>query len=137
MKTLLLGAACMLMTSCMYTSQSKKEGENKMEITSRMEIKPLEIVMNIHKKVKPECIEAFKVAFAKCKAETLKEEGCLDYGYYQSPEDSTEFLIYENWANDEALNKHGQTAHLKLLQEQITPMCSSSQMKKVYVHPEK
>lgn len=129
MKTLLLGAACILMTSCMNVKHSENEGTE--------EKKPMEIVMNIHKKVKPECIEAFKVAFAKCKAETLKEEGCLDYGYYQSPEDSTEFLIYENWANDEALNKHGQTAHLKLLQEQITPMCDNSQMKKVYVHPEK
>lgn len=97
----------------------------------------LEIVMSLHKKIKPECVGAYKAAFAKCKAATVQEEGCLDYGYYQSPEDSTEFLIYENWANEAALARHGQTAHLKELQETTKEMIESQSVKKVYALPQR
>lgn len=70
----------------------------------------MEVILNLHRKVKPEYVSAYKEAFAKCKANTVQEVGCVDYGVYQSPEDSTEFLICEVWENENVLAKHGETA---------------------------
>ena len=123
--------ACASLAACTNAAQPARESAPCTDKDS------LEIVMNLHRKVKPEFVSAYKAAFAKCKAETLKEEGCLDYGVYQSPEDSTEFLIYENWANEAALAKHGQSAHLKQLGEETKGMFDAQRNKKVYVLPEK
>ena len=52
----------------------------------------MEVVLNIKRKVKPECVSALKESFLKCKESTLLEPGCIDYGMYQSLTDSTEFF---------------------------------------------
>ena len=72
-----------------------------------------EIVMNIPIKVKPEFVSAYKAAFDKCRAETLKEEACKAYDLYQSYSDSTEFHLYELWTNKPGHQNHMQTPHLK------------------------
>lgn len=95
----------------------------------------LEVVLDLHRKIKPEFVSAFKASFAKCKESTLKEPGCLDYGVYQSPEDSTHFLIYELWKNDGELAKHGQTPHLKKHVEETQGMVESAQDNKYFVLP--
>ena len=66
----------------------------------------MEVVLNIKRKVKPECVSALKESFLKCKESTLLEPGCIDYGMYQSLTDSTEFFIAETWKNDRELQKH-------------------------------
>ena len=124
---ILLSMVCAAMTGCADTQKQAAESKCSMEKDS------LEIVMNLHRTVKPEYVSAYKKAFAKCKEATVKEEGCLDYGVYQSPEDSTEFLVHENWANEAALARHSQTPHLKQLLEETKEMISRQSNKKVYV----
>ena len=80
------------------------------------------IVMNIPVKVKPEFISAYKAAFDKCQAETLKEETCEAYDLYQSYSDSTVFHLYEIWTNKPGHNNHMQTPHLKQYFEEINGM---------------
>lgn len=46
-------------------------------------------------------------------APTLAEAGCLTYDLYQSPEKKNEFMRYEVWRNDEALELHKIMPHLK------------------------
>jgi len=46
-------------------------------------------------------------------APTLAEPGCLKYDLYQSPEKKNEFMRYEIWRNDEALELHKMMPHLK------------------------
>ncbi|MCG3158468.1 MAG: hypothetical protein DKINENOH_05112 [bacterium] len=46
-------------------------------------------------------------------APTLAEPGCLTYELYQSPEKKNEFMRYEVWRNDEALELHKMMPHLK------------------------
>jgi len=81
-----------------------------------------EIVMNIPVKVKPEFVSAYKVAFDKCRAETLKEEACKAYDLFQSYSDSTEFHLYELWTNKPGHQNHMQTPHLKQYFEDIKGM---------------
>ena len=129
--SLFLVLFCVAVMSC---TQPSKQSVNTASCSVAKD--SMEIVMNLHRSIKPEFVSAYKEAFAKCKVATLQEEGCLDYGVYQSPEDSTEFLIYENWANEAALARHGQTTHLKLLFEETKDMFRAQSDKKVYALPQ-
>ena len=98
----------------------------------------MEVVLNIKRKVKPECVSALKESFLKCKESTLLEPGCIDYGMYQSLTDSTEFFIAETWKNDGELQKHGEPAHLKQHLDEIKDMGDPSykgSFRKIYVCP--
>jgi len=82
----------------------------------------LEIIMNIPVKVKPEYVSAYKAAFDKCQAETLKEEACLAYELFQSYNDSTEFHLFERWTNKPGHLYHMETEHLKIYLEEVEDM---------------
>jgi quinol monooxygenase YgiN len=79
-------------------------------------------LMNLQRKIKPEFVSAFRDSFEKCRVETLKEPGCVNYVMYQSYSDSTEFFITETWVNKEAHTLHGETPHLKVHIEDIRGM---------------
>ncbi|MCD7916502.1 MAG: antibiotic biosynthesis monooxygenase [Tannerellaceae bacterium] len=98
----------------------------------------MQYVMNIPRKIKPEHVAAFKESFEKCKVETLKEPGCLDYGMYQSYTDSTEFMIVETWKNKAAHLEHMETPYLKVHIEEIQGVGEpgySKKMAEIYVCP--
>jgi len=76
--------------------------------------------------------------FLKCKVETVKEPGCLEYGMYQSYTDSTEFMIVEAWKNKAAHLEHMETPHLKVHIEEIQGVGDpdyKGKMTEVYVCP--
>lgn len=54
-------------------------------------------------------IEAVRVM---CEASEA-EAGCITYQIYQHPENPAEFFIFEEWENQEALEKHFQTPHMQ------------------------
>jgi len=45
-------------------------------------------------------------------AATLQEEGCAQYGYWQSLEQPGVIRVFEQWADDDALNTHMGTPHM-------------------------
>ena len=77
----------------------------------------MQVVLNIQQKIKPEYVAAYKEAFEVCRAATLQEDGCIDYTMYQSYTDNTLFMLVEVWANEAALAKHSESAHLSQLRE--------------------
>lgn len=136
MKKVILGSVCLLAILSGCNQQSKDNcctGQGKAVCTACCDKDSMEVVMDLHRKVKPECVAAFKESFAKCKESTVNEPGCIDYGVFQSPEDSTEFLIYEVWKNQSELDKHGQTPHLKQHVEETKDMFDSKSNKRIYV----
>lgn len=72
-----------------------------------------QLVLNIPKKTKPEHIETYKALFEKCRAETVKEEGCIEYSLFQSISDPTEFHLFERWASKQQQLDHTRTKHFK------------------------
>lgn len=48
-----------------------------------------------------------------------KEKGCLFYGHFSNVEDSTQYVIVENWENQKALDLHNKTEHLKSFVQNI------------------
>ena len=128
---LLTGITLLTMWACNSVSNEKTTcscAENK---------DSYEIVMNIPVKVKPEFVSAYKTAFDKCRAETLKEEACKAYDLFQSYSDSTEFHLYELWTNKPGHQNHMQTTHLKKYFEEINGMTvQAAKSKVVTVCPE-
>lgn len=43
---------------------------------------------------------------------TLQEEGCGTYGFWAHPAERGTFRVYEEWADDDALNAHMGAAHM-------------------------
>lgn len=54
-----------------------------------------------------------KQELLKLLSTTRTEAGCINYDMHKSRDNKAHFLFYENWTNQEALNKHLETPHLK------------------------
>ncbi len=93
--------------------------------------------MNIPIKIKPEYVSAYKRAFEKCQAGSLKETACSDYALYQSYTDSTEFHLFERWVNKPGHLAHMETEHFKVYREETKGMNDKPKTKMIttYVCP--
>ena len=54
-----------------------------------------------------------KQELLKLLSPTRSEAGCINYDLHQSLDNKTHFLFHENWASQEAFNKHLETSHVK------------------------
>lgn len=139
MKNVFIAAICCIMVlsgCCGSTSNSCQKDANSCCSTDK---DSLLLVMNLHRKVKPEFVSAFKASFEKCKTSTMSEPACLDYGMYQSYTDSTVFFIAETWQNKAGHRQHMETPHLKLHLQEIEGMADPSGESKnteIYVCPQ-
>lgn len=64
-------------------------------------------------RVKPDAIEVARPQIEKLAQETRKEPGCIRYDWYQDVKEAGVFIVIETFANAEAFQAHGQTAHAK------------------------
>ena len=46
-------------------------------------------------------------------AETVKEDGCIEYRLHQDNDNPEIFFFYETWSSQEALHKHLESAHIR------------------------
>jgi quinol monooxygenase YgiN len=93
----------------------------------------VEIIMNIPVKIKPEFVSAYKAAFEKCQAATLKEETCLAYELFGSLTDATEFHLFERWANKPGHRLHMETEHVKVFFQEIKGFQEATKTKMIEV----
>jgi quinol monooxygenase YgiN len=77
------------------------------------------VILTAMVKAKPDQVEAVKDALMSLVEPTRKEPGCLCYNLHQSKADPTQFMFYEQWANKDAFDAHGQTPHMKVLSEKL------------------
>ena len=64
------------------------------------------IVTKAIMQIKPEMVSRFKQVAAVAVKETLSEEGCLNYAFYQDAADSTVFFLYEEYKTQADLDAH-------------------------------
>ena len=62
--------------------------------------------------VEPARVDDFAAALSTMVAATRQEVGCLQFDPHRHPTEPGRFLLFERWASREALDAHGQTAHL-------------------------
>jgi quinol monooxygenase YgiN len=69
--------------------------------------------------VKPEQrAEAIRVALAMAEA-TRAEPGCVEYRFSTDLGDPDSFCIFEEWDDEEALERHFRTEHMKVFQQAL------------------
>ncbi len=63
--------------------------------------------------VKPKKIQEFIGLCKKLVDETIKEEGCIEYGLYQELNNSKILTFLEEWRDERSLDKHINSNHFK------------------------
>lgn len=63
--------------------------------------------------VKPEKIQEFVDLCKNLVEESLKEEGCIEYGVYQELENLGTLTMLEEWKDESSLNEHLNSNHFK------------------------
>ena len=69
------------------------------------------LIVHVHVKVKPDCIEAFKEVTIANARQSLKEPGIARFDLVQQNDDPTRFVLVEAYRSVEATAAHKATAH--------------------------
>ncbi len=76
---------------------------------------------------KPGAEDAIASALGKLIAPTRREPGCLQFVVYRSQEEPGQFVIYEQYADDDAVAAHRETAHYLEMHRVVPPMLAGRQ----------
>jgi len=74
--------------------------------------------------LKAENIEVAAPLFREMIAETVKEDGCIEYRLFVDNSDPTIHIFTEEWTTQEALDKHAASAHYARIIPQIRALCA-------------
>lgn len=69
------------------------------------------LVVHVHVKVKPDCVEAFKAATIANATESIKEPGIARFDVVQQNDDPTRFVLVEVYRTVDATTAHKATPH--------------------------
>lgn len=75
--------------------------------------------------VNPESIEAFKKTAAPLIEASQKEEGCHAYFLYQDIKNPGILTFIEEWSSEEAIKKHNESPHFKVIVPKLAPFCTA------------
>lgn len=64
--------------------------------------------------------------FKELVEQTRQEEGCIAYILLQNINDASKFTFIEEWVDEQALAKHGNSAHVTLAVEQFAPLLATA-----------
>jgi len=80
------------------------------------------LIVHVHVKVKPDCIDAFKEATMENGRQSLKEPGIVRFDVVQQNDDSTRFVLVEAYRSVEATAAHKATAHYAAWRDRMEPL---------------
>jgi quinol monooxygenase YgiN len=87
----------------------------------------IRVVAKFH--VKPEKAQEFLGLCKKLVDETVKEEGCVEYGLYQELQNPEILTMLEEWQDESSLNEHMKSNHFV----EILPLVSKCLVKETEV----
>ncbi len=80
------------------------------------------LVIHVHVRVKPECLEAFKHASLENARDSVREPGIARFDVVQQQEDPTRFVLVEVYRDADAPARHKETAHYARWRDTVAPM---------------
>lgn len=78
-------------------------------------------------RAKPEFAETVKIECLALVEPSRAEKGCINYDLYQSTEDSTVFIFYENWESREDIERHLESPHTLAFDEKTAGMLAEDE----------
>jgi len=80
------------------------------------------LVVHVHVQVKPEWVEAFKVATLENARQSVREPGIARFDVVQQADDQTRFVLVEAYRSVEATAAHKETKHYQAWRDTVAPM---------------
>ena len=79
-------------------------------------------IVHVHVHVKPESVEAFKVATRRNARLSLLELGCLRFDVLQQVDDPTRFVLVEHYRDADDNAAHKNEPHYAVWRDAVAPM---------------
>jgi len=80
------------------------------------------LVVHVHVRVKPECVEAFKAATLENARQSVREPGIARFDVVQSADDPARFVLVEAYRTVEATAAHKETRHYQVWRDAVASM---------------
>ena len=90
------------------------------------------MIVHVHAHVKPEFVEAFRMATAENARNSVLEPGILRFDVIQQADDPTRFVLIEIYRTVEATAAHKETAHYAAWQAAVAPMMAEPRSRVTY-----
>jgi (4S)-4-hydroxy-5-phosphonooxypentane-2,3-dione isomerase len=96
------------------------------------------LIVHVHVRVKPDCIEAFRLATIENAQQSIREPGIARFELAQQTDDPTRFVLVEAYRTAEAPAQHKETSHYQKWRDTVAPMMAEprSSVKFTSVFPE-
>lgn len=92
------------------------------------------LIVHVHVRVKPEHIEAFKLATIENAGNSVKEPGIARFDVVQQADDPSRFVLLEAYRDTEATTHHKATAHYHAWAEKVADMLAEPRSRVVYAN---
>ncbi|MCU1683791.1 MAG: antibiotic biosynthesis monooxygenase [Amycolatopsis sp.] len=73
-------------------------------------------------KAKPEGVDQLVTALKAVAIPSREEAGCESYQLYLNPDDPTDLVMVETWADNDAIATHNKSPHFQALVADMTPL---------------
>jgi (4S)-4-hydroxy-5-phosphonooxypentane-2,3-dione isomerase len=80
------------------------------------------LIVHVHVRVKPQDVEAFRVATIENANKSIKEPGIARFDVVQQRDDPTRFTLIEIYRDEEAPARHKETAHYATWRDTVADM---------------
>jgi quinol monooxygenase YgiN len=90
------------------------------------------LIVHVQVHVKPEHIEAFKLATIENASNSVKEPGIARFDVVQQSDDPSRFVLVEAYRDTEATAHHKATAHYHAWAEKVADMLAEPRSRVVY-----
>jgi quinol monooxygenase YgiN len=84
------------------------------------------LVVIVFVKVKPDQIEAFKIATAENARNSVQEPGIARFDVSQQNDDPTKFVLVEVYRDSSAPDRHKETAHYARWRDEVAEMMAET-----------
>ena len=92
------------------------------------------LIVHVQVHVKPEHIEAFKLATIENASNSVKEPGIARFDVVQQADDPSRFVLVEAYRDTEAPARHKATAHYQAWAERVADMLAEPRSRAVYAN---
>jgi autoinducer 2-degrading protein len=92
------------------------------------------LIVHVHVHVKPEHIEAFKLATIENAANSVQEPGIARFDVVQQADDPSRFVLLEAYRDTDATAHHKATAHYHAWAEKVADMLAEPRSRVVYAN---
>lgn len=80
------------------------------------------LVVHVHVRVKPECVDAFRQACLANARASVREPGVARFDVVQQADDPTRFVLMEVYRTPQAPAQHKETPHYAAWRDAVAPM---------------